>query len=73
IYYLIAYGVMTMAAFAVIIIRERHVIVPRGETVFEAGDEVLVLVTPESEDVVKTLFVGSAAVPSAARGARSGD
>ena len=33
-------------------------IVPRGETVVEPGDEVLVLVTPESEDEVKALLVG---------------
>jgi trk system potassium uptake protein TrkA len=50
-------------ATIVAVIRERHVIVPRGETVFEAGDEVLVLVTPESEGVVKTLFVGASALP----------
>lgn len=50
-------------ATIVAVIRERHVIVPRGETVFEAGDEVLVLVTPESEAVVKTLFVGASALP----------
>ncbi|TMK89345.1 MAG: TrkA family potassium uptake protein [Actinobacteria bacterium] len=42
-------------ATIVAVIRERHVIVPRGETVVEPGDEVLVLVTPESEDEVKTL------------------
>jgi trk system potassium uptake protein len=64
-------------ATIVAVIRERHVIVPRGETVFEAGDEVLVLVTPESEGVVKTLFVGASALPSGttqpdATGARSG-
>jgi trk system potassium uptake protein len=58
-------------ATIVAVIRERHVIVPRGETVFEAGDEVLVLVTPESEGVVKTLFVGASAVASGATGARS--
>ena len=58
-------------ATIVAVIRERHVIVPRGETVFEAGDEVLVLVTPESEDVVKTLFVGSSAVATDATGART--
>ena len=45
-------------ATIVAVIRERHVIVPRGETVVEPGDEVLVLVTPESEDEVKTLLVG---------------
>lgn len=57
-------------ATVVAVIRERHVIVPRGETVMEAGDEVLVLVTPESEEAVKTLFVGG---PGAATRARSGD
>src|SRR3954466_1554099 len=34
----------------VAIIREGHVIVPRGDTVLRAGDEVLVLSTPEAED-----------------------
>ena len=33
-------------------------IVPRGETTVEPGDEVLLLVTPESEDEVKSLLVG---------------
>jgi trk system potassium uptake protein TrkA len=55
-------------ATVVALIRERHVIVPRGETVMEPGDEVLVLVTPESEDEVKTILVGA---PQAATGARS--
>jgi hypothetical protein len=36
--------------------------------VMEAGDEVLVLVTPDSEEAVKTLFVG---VSPGATGARS--
>jgi trk system potassium uptake protein TrkA len=60
-------------ATVVAVIRDRHVIVPRGETVVEPGDEVLVLVTPESEEAVKTLFVG-APPPAAtgATGARSG-
>src|ERR687887_2882952 len=35
-------------ATVVAVIRERHVIVPRGDTVLQAGDEVMVLVTPES-------------------------
>jgi trk system potassium uptake protein TrkA len=52
-------------ATVVAVIRERHVIVPRGETVVQAGDEVLVLVTPESEDEVKGLLVGMSA-PSGA-------
>ena len=33
----------------VAIIREQHVVVPRGDTLLRAGDEVLGLVTPESE------------------------
>ena len=48
-------------ATVVAVIRERHVIVPRGETVMEPGDEVLVLVTPDSEEAVKTLLVGATA------------
>jgi trk system potassium uptake protein TrkA len=41
----------------VAIIREDHVIVPRGDTVLRAGDEVLVLTTPDAEDdVVRTLL-----------------
>ena len=44
-------------ATLVAVIRERHVIVPRGETRLAAGDEVLVLVTPEAEDEVRALLV----------------
>ena len=33
--------------------------VPRGETVFEAGDEVLALVTPDSEDQIREILTGS--------------
>ena len=46
-------------ATIVAIIRDRHVIVPRGETMMQAGDEVLALVTPETEEAVKTLLVGA--------------
>ncbi len=42
----------------VAVIRENHVVVPRGDTVFEAGDEVLALVTPDSEDEVRGLLTG---------------
>jgi trk system potassium uptake protein TrkA len=52
-------------ATVVAVIRERHVIVPRGETTMQPGDEVLILVTPESEEAVKSLFAGTS-------GARSG-
>jgi Trk K+ transport system NAD-binding subunit len=32
-------------------------IVPRGDTVLQSGDEVLVLVTADAEDAVHTLFI----------------
>ncbi len=40
----------------VAIIRRDRVVVPRGDTVFSAGDEVLVLVTPDSEPEVRLLL-----------------
>ena len=46
-------------ATIVAVIRERHVIVPRGETAMLPGDEVLVLVTPDAEEKVKSLLVGA--------------
>ncbi|HSH22986.1 MAG TPA: TrkA family potassium uptake protein [Acidimicrobiales bacterium] len=42
----------------VAIIRADHVVVPRGDTMLLAGDEVLVLVTPDSETAVRGAFVG---------------
>ena len=42
----------------VAIIRDEHVVVPRGDTPLQVGDEVLVLVTPESEAGVHAAFVG---------------
>src|SRR5438477_8767955 len=50
---------MPRDATVVAVVRERHVIVPRGETLIQAGDEVLVLVTPESEEPVKALLIGA--------------
>lgn len=43
-------------ATIVALLREDHLIVPRGDTVFETGDEVLALVTPDSEDTVRHLL-----------------
>ncbi|MGH9117063.1 MAG: potassium channel family protein [Acidimicrobiales bacterium] len=43
----------------VALIRQRRVIVPRGDTELDAGDEVLVLVTEDSEDSVRELLIGS--------------
>ena len=46
-------------ATIVAIVRKGHVVVPRGETQFQAGDEVLALVTPDSEDPVKSLLISA--------------
>ena len=43
-------------ATIVALLREDHLIVPRGDTVFETGDEVLALVTPDSEESVRHLL-----------------
>jgi trk system potassium uptake protein TrkA len=40
----------------VAIVRKDHVVMPRGDTVLQAGDEVLAIVTPESEDVVRSVL-----------------
>lgn len=42
----------------VAILRDEHLVVPRGDTVFHEGDEVMVLVTEEAEDKVRDLLVG---------------
>jgi trk system potassium uptake protein TrkA len=43
----------------VAIVRGDHVVMPRGDTIFEAGDEVLAMVTPESEDDVRAILTGA--------------
>ena len=60
-------GVPRDATVVAVIRGDRHVVVPRGETVMETGDEVLVLVTPESEDKVKALLIGGQLPPATAR------
>jgi len=42
----------------VAVLREDHVVVPRGDTVFQAGDEVIALVTPDSEDEIRQMLTG---------------
>jgi trk system potassium uptake protein TrkA len=46
-------------ASIVAVVRANHVVVPRGDTVLQVGDEVLALVTPESEDPVKAILIGA--------------
>jgi trk system potassium uptake protein TrkA len=48
-------------ATVVAIVRDEHVVMPRGDSVFEAGDEVLAMVTPESEDEVRRILTGASA------------
>ena len=45
-------------ASIVAVLRGGHVVVPRGDTVLQPGDEVLALVTSESEGAVKSLLIG---------------
>ncbi len=46
-------------ATIVAVVRDEHVVMPRGDTVFEAGDEVLAMVTPDAEEDVRRLLTGS--------------
>lgn len=43
----------------VAVVRSEHVIFPRGDTIFEVGDEVLAMVTPESEELVRNILTGA--------------
>ena len=40
-------------------LRAERLIVPRGDTVLRVGDEVLVLVTDESEEDVRAILIGN--------------
>jgi trk system potassium uptake protein TrkA len=46
-------------ATVVAVVRDDRLVVPRGDTVLQVGDEVLVLVTADAEDDVHALFVGA--------------
>lgn len=45
-------------ATIVAVVRGEHVVMPRGDTVFEIGDEVLAMVTGDSEDDVRQILTG---------------
>jgi trk system potassium uptake protein TrkA len=45
-------------ATVVALVREDHVVVPRGDTIVRAGDEVVVLVTGDSEAQVRQILIG---------------
>jgi trk system potassium uptake protein len=46
-------------ATIVAIVRSEHVVMPRGDSIFEVGDEVLAMVTPDSEEEVRRLLTGT--------------
>ena len=41
----------------VAVVRDDRLVVPRGDTMLQSGDEVLVLVTADAEDAVHALFI----------------
>ncbi len=45
-------------ATVVAVVREHRVVVPRGDTLLRTGDEVVVLVTADSEEAVRRVLVG---------------
>ena len=45
-------------ATIVAVVRGEHVVMPRGDTTFEAGDEVLAMVTGDSEEDVRRILTG---------------
>lgn len=45
-------------AIIVAVVRESRVVVPHGDTTLYSGDEVIALVTDESEGIVKSLLIG---------------
>jgi trk system potassium uptake protein TrkA len=47
-------------AVVVAVVRGDRLIFPRGETILQSGDEVLVLVIAEAEDAVHSLFIAEA-------------
>jgi trk system potassium uptake protein TrkA len=57
----------------VAVVRDSHVVVPRGDTELYEGDEVLVLVTPESEDAVTAVLATAGADADADAGANAND
>ena len=49
---------MPRDASVVAVVRDRRVVVPRGDTTLQAGDEVIALVTEDAEDAVRAILVG---------------
>jgi trk/ktr system potassium uptake protein len=49
---------MPRDASVVAVVRDRRVVVPRGDTTLQVGDEVIALVTEDAEDAVRSILVG---------------
>jgi trk system potassium uptake protein TrkA len=49
---------MPRDASVVAVVRDRRVVVPRGDTELQIGDEVICLVTEDSEEAVRQILVG---------------
>ena len=49
---------MPRDATVVAVVRGEQVVMPRGDTTFEVGDEVLAMVTPDSEENVRRILTG---------------
>ena len=45
-------------ATVVAVLRDERIVVPRGDTILRPADEVLVLVTADSEDAVRAILIG---------------
>jgi trk system potassium uptake protein TrkA len=60
-------------AALVAVVREGHVIVPKEDTVFAAGDEVLAVTSEGSEDYLRAQLVGERSVPQEEQPAREPD
>jgi trk system potassium uptake protein TrkA len=58
-------------ASIVTVVRERRVVVPRGDTVLEVGDEVIALVTQDSEEAVRSILVGGGSGQARAEATRA--
>ena len=59
-------------ATIVAVVRSEHVVMPRGDTIFEAGDEVLAMVTHDAEDDVRRILTGCLAPRVTSRTRRAG-
>lgn len=59
-------------ASIVAVVRANHVVVPRGDTSLLTGDEVVALVTPQSEDKVRTVLLGEG-TPGSGKGPDEAD